>query len=51
MTIYKGIKGNDWQKQIFGRTGEVQSRDLEFVVGLIKLIIVSTMLIMMKKQL
>ncbi|PTT13888.1 SusC/RagA family protein, partial [Flavobacterium sp. HMWF030] len=26
--LYNGLKGNDWQKQIFGRTGEVQSRDL-----------------------
>ncbi|MDR7208750.1 TonB-dependent receptor [Flavobacterium piscis] len=26
--IYKGLKGDNWQKQIFGRTGEVQSRDL-----------------------
>lgn len=26
--MYKGVKGDDWQKQIFGRTGEVQSRDL-----------------------
>ena len=26
--LYKGMKGNNWQKQIFGRTGEVQSRDL-----------------------
>ncbi|OOV18502.1 TonB-dependent receptor [Flavobacterium sp. LM4] len=26
--MYKGLKGNDWQKQIFGRKGEVQSRDL-----------------------
>ncbi|TDO77595.1 TonB-linked SusC/RagA family outer membrane protein [Flavobacterium chryseum] len=26
--MYKGLKGDDWQKQIFGRTGEVQSRDL-----------------------
>lgn len=26
--MYKGMKGNNWQKQTFGRTGEVQSRDL-----------------------
>lgn len=26
--LYNGIKGDDWQKQVFGRTGEVQSRDL-----------------------
>lgn len=26
--IYKGMKGDNWQKQIYGRTGEVQSRDL-----------------------
>ena len=26
--MYQGLKGDDWQKQIFGRTGEVQSRDL-----------------------
>ncbi|KFC60374.1 SusC/RagA family TonB-linked outer membrane protein [Flavobacterium gilvum] len=26
--LYKGVKGDDWQKQIYGRTGEVQSRDL-----------------------
>ncbi|WP_228526622.1 MULTISPECIES: TonB-dependent receptor [unclassified Flavobacterium] len=26
--MYNGLKGDDWQKQIFGRTGEVQSRDL-----------------------
>ncbi|KIA94394.1 collagen-binding protein [Flavobacterium sp. KMS] len=26
--IYKGLKGDNWQKQIYGRTGEVQSRDL-----------------------
>ncbi|WP_245600468.1 TonB-dependent receptor [Flavobacterium daejeonense] len=25
---YIGLKGNNWQKQIYGRTGEVQSRDL-----------------------
>jgi TonB-linked SusC/RagA family outer membrane protein len=30
---YKGMKGNDWQKQIFGRTGEVQSRDLSIRGG------------------
>lgn len=26
--LYKGLKGNNWQKQVYGRTGEVQSRDL-----------------------
>jgi len=26
--MYKGLKGDNWQKQIFGRRGEVQSRDL-----------------------
>ncbi|MEO7976025.1 TonB-dependent receptor [Flavobacterium sp.] len=26
--LYQGLKGNNWQKQIYGRTGEVQSRDL-----------------------
>ncbi|CAD0004975.1 SusC/RagA family TonB-linked outer membrane protein [Flavobacterium salmonis] len=26
--MYNGMASNDWQKQIFGRTGEVQSRDL-----------------------
>jgi TonB-linked SusC/RagA family outer membrane protein len=31
--MYKGMKGNDWQKQIFGRTGEVQSRDLSIRGG------------------
>ncbi|MBC5842097.1 TonB-dependent receptor [Flavobacterium sp. F-380] len=25
---YKGLKGNNWQKQIYGRLGEVNSRDL-----------------------
>ncbi|WP_431242941.1 SusC/RagA family TonB-linked outer membrane protein [Flavobacterium sp. P21] len=30
---YKGMKGNDWQKQVFGRTGEVQSRDLSIRGG------------------
>ncbi|MEO8252840.1 MAG: TonB-dependent receptor [Flavobacterium sp.] len=25
---YKGLKGNNWQKQIYGRMGEIQSRDL-----------------------
>lgn len=25
---YVGMKGNDWQRQIYGETGEVQSRDL-----------------------
>ncbi|AXB55237.1 SusC/RagA family TonB-linked outer membrane protein [Flavobacterium fluviale] len=31
--MYKGMKGNNWQKQIFGRTGEVQSRDLSIRGG------------------
>ncbi|KRB57428.1 TonB-dependent receptor [Flavobacterium sp. Root186] len=31
--MYKGIKGNDWQRQVFGRTGEVQSRDLSIRGG------------------
>ncbi|MGQ7947013.1 SusC/RagA family TonB-linked outer membrane protein [Flavobacterium sp. WC2509] len=26
--LYDGVKGDDWQKQIYGRTGEVKSRDL-----------------------
>ena len=26
--LYNGVKGDNWQKQIYGRTGEVQSRDL-----------------------
>ena len=26
--LYKGLKGNNWQKQIYGRMGETQSRDL-----------------------
>jgi TonB-linked SusC/RagA family outer membrane protein len=26
--LYNGLKGDNWQKQIYGRTGEVQSRDL-----------------------
>ncbi|MBK0369889.1 SusC/RagA family TonB-linked outer membrane protein [Flavobacterium agrisoli] len=26
--LYEGLQGDDWQEQIFGRTGEVQSRDL-----------------------
>ncbi|MFD0990098.1 SusC/RagA family TonB-linked outer membrane protein [Mariniflexile jejuense] len=25
---YNGVKGNNWQKQIYGKMGEVQSRDL-----------------------
>ncbi|WP_418262164.1 SusC/RagA family TonB-linked outer membrane protein [Flavobacterium faecale] len=25
---YKGLQGNNWQKQIYGRMGQVQSRDL-----------------------
>jgi len=35
--LYKGLKGDDWQKQIFGRTGEVQSRDLGIRGGTDKL--------------
>ncbi|MDQ1167355.1 TonB-dependent receptor [Flavobacterium sp. SORGH_AS_0622] len=31
--MYKGMKGNNWQKQTFGRTGEVQSRDLSIRGG------------------
>lgn len=31
--MYKGMKGNNWQKQVFGRTGEVQSRDLSIRGG------------------
>ncbi|WP_231565590.1 SusC/RagA family TonB-linked outer membrane protein [Psychroserpens sp. Hel_I_66] len=30
---YVGMKGNNWQKQIYGRTGEVQSRDLSIRGG------------------
>jgi len=26
--LYNGVKGDNWQKQIYGRTGETQSRDL-----------------------
>ena len=26
--LYNGVKGDNWQQQIYGRTGEVQSRDL-----------------------
>ena len=26
--IYNGLKGTDWQKQVYGRRGEVNSRDL-----------------------
>ena len=26
--LYDGVKGTNWQKQLYGRTGEVQSRDL-----------------------
>ncbi|MCC9061591.1 SusC/RagA family TonB-linked outer membrane protein [Flavobacterium piscisymbiosum] len=26
--LYNGVKGTDWQKQIYGRRGEVSSRDL-----------------------
>ncbi len=35
--MYKGLKGDNWQKQIFGRTGEVQSRDLGIRGGMDKL--------------
>jgi TonB-dependent starch-binding outer membrane protein SusC len=28
LDLYKGIKGNDWQRQIYGRTGQVFSQDL-----------------------
>lgn len=35
--LYKGLKGDNWQKQIFGRTGEVQSRDLGIRGGTDKL--------------
>ena len=35
--MYKGVKGDNWQKQIFGRTGEVQSRDLGIRGGTEKL--------------
>ncbi|MBO9586105.1 MAG: TonB-dependent receptor [Flavobacterium sp.] len=35
--MYKGLKGDDWQKQIFGRRGEVQSRDLGIRGGTDKL--------------
>lgn len=31
--MYKGMKGNNWQRQVFGRTGEVQSRDLSIRGG------------------
>lgn len=35
--MYKILKGDNWQKQIFGRTGEVQSRDLGIRGGTDKL--------------
>nr|WP_294929886.1 TonB-dependent receptor [uncultured Flavobacterium sp.] len=35
--LYKGVKGDNWQKQLFGRTGEVQSRDLGIRGGTEKL--------------
>ncbi|MGO4772331.1 SusC/RagA family TonB-linked outer membrane protein [Flavobacterium sp. W22_SRS_FK3] len=35
--MYKGMASNNWQKQIFGRTGEVQSRDLGIRGGTEKL--------------
>ncbi|MBP1224767.1 SusC/RagA family TonB-linked outer membrane protein [Flavobacterium sp. 1355] len=31
--LYKGMKGNNWQKQVYGKTGEVQSRDLSIRGG------------------
>jgi TonB-linked SusC/RagA family outer membrane protein len=30
---YKGMKGNNWQKQVYGKTGEVESRDLSIRGG------------------
>lgn len=35
--LYKNVKGDNWQKQIFGRTGEVQSRDIGIRGGTEKL--------------
>lgn len=35
--LYQGVKGNNWQKQIFGRLGEIQSRDLGIRGGTEKL--------------
>jgi len=35
--LYQGIKGDNWQKQLFGRLGEVQSRDLGIRGGTEKL--------------
>jgi len=35
--LYKGVKGDDWQKQVYGHTGEVQSRDLGIRGGTEKL--------------
>ncbi|WP_163399012.1 SusC/RagA family TonB-linked outer membrane protein [Flavobacterium fluviatile] len=35
--LYEGVKGDNWQKQLFGRTGEVQSRDLGIRGGTEKL--------------
>jgi len=35
--LYNGVKGTDWQKQIYGRRGEVNSRDLGIRGGTDKL--------------
>jgi TonB-linked SusC/RagA family outer membrane protein len=35
--LYNGVKGTDWQKQIYGRRGEVSSRDLGIRGGTDKL--------------
>lgn len=35
--LYKGVAGDNWQKQLFGRRGEVQSRDLGIRGGTEKL--------------
>ncbi len=35
--LYSGLRGNNWQKQIYGRLGEVQSRDLGIRGGTDKL--------------
>ena len=35
--LYNGVKGTDWQKQIYGRRGEVNSRDLGIRGGTEKL--------------
>ncbi|MCW3806353.1 SusC/RagA family TonB-linked outer membrane protein [Plebeiibacterium marinum] len=31
--LYQGMKGNNWQKQVYGRTGEVFSNDLSITGG------------------